>query len=185
MSCVVKGPLHLGQTPWSEGQEGSNNYLPEDSYDGSKVITVKRNDVYFMDKTPVECHDLDGKNSHCNGKIGTVITTKGDDVLLGFEDPALGKKKIKRGNLRVVKSLPLIRDDVPFPFAVPFTPVVCQGFNDFEKHLNGQIGTIIGIDEKYNATVVFDDPNIPSSEIPLKNLRTSSDLAKRVMPNIR
>ena len=182
MSCVVKGPLHLGQ-----GLNGLNNYLSEDSsHEGAEIITVKRNDVYFNNKTPVECHDLDGKNSHCNGKIGTVVGTKGDDVLVSFEDPALRAECIPRGNLRVVNKLPLIREDVPFPLVPPNTPVICQGLKfDYEKHLNDKRGTVLSVDENNNSAIVaFEDPNLPDTKVHLKNLFLSRELPKRFMPSI-
>ena len=179
MSCVVKGPIHLGSDP----DQGRDGYLSEDSYDGSEVITVKRNDVYFMDKTPVECQGLVGEESHLNGKIGTVSKTKDDDVLVSFEDPALRKEWVPRGNLRVISKLPLIREDIPFPFACPNTPVVCQGLKfDYEKHLNNKIGTVLGnIDENYNAMVTFEDPNLPDTKVHIKNLFLSKELPTRFM----
>ena len=184
MNCVVKGPLHLGPDPDKE-RDASNIYLnmSEDSYDGSEVITVKRNDVYFMDKTPVECQGLVGEESHLNGKIGTVSKTKDDDVLVSFEDPALRKEWVPRGNLRVISKLPLIREDIPFPFACPNTPVVCQGLKfDYEKHLNNKIGTVLGnIDENYNAMVTFEDPNLPDTKVHVKNLFLSKELPTRFM----
>ena len=184
MGCIVKGPLHLEHDP-IQSRDGSNTYLnlSEDSFDGSEVITVKRNDVYFIDKTPVECQGLVGEECHLNGKIGTVSKTKDDDVLVSFEDVALRKEWVPRGNLRVVNKLPLVREDVSFPFVCPNTPVVCQGLKfDFEKHLNGQIGTIMGtVDENYNAMVTFEDPNLPDTKVPIKNLFLSKELPTRFM----
>jgi len=180
-SCVVKGPIHLGSDP----KEGRDGYLSEDSYEGAKVITVKRKDVYFMDKTPVECQGLVGEESPLNGKIGTVSDTKDDDVLVSFEDRALRAESIPRGNLRVVSKLPLIREDISW-FVPSNTPVVCQGLvSDHEKHLNNKRGTVLGVDENNNsAIVVFEDPNLPDTKVHVKNLFLSKELPTRFMPSI-
>jgi len=179
MSCVVKGPIHLGSGP----DQGRDGYLLEDSYEGAKVITVKRNDVYFMNKTPVECQGLVGEESHLNGKIGTVCDKKDDDVLVSFADPALRKEWVPRGDLRVVNKLPLIREDVSFPMVPPFTPVICQGLKfEYEKHLNNKIGTVLNVDyENNSAMVTFEDPNLPDTKVHVKNLFLSKELPTRFM----
>ena len=178
-SCVVKGPLNLDQF---RGGGSSNPYLSEET------ITVKRDDVYFVKKSPVECHDLVGEDNHCNGKIGTVTgadSKEGRNFLISFEDVSIGNGRawVPRQNLRGVVNLPIFREDhLPYPI-LPCTPVVCQGLvSDHEKHLNDKVGTILSVDyENYTTMVVFEDANIPDTKVHLKNLFLSRELPKKFM----
>jgi len=183
-SCVVKGPLNLDQF---RGGGSSNTNLSEE------IITVKRDDVYFVKKSPVECHDLVGEDSHCNGKIGTVTgadSKEGRNFLISFEDISIGmdgRAWVPRQNLRGVVNLPLFREDLPHQMVLPFIPVVCQGLvSDHEKHLNDKVGTVLRVDYENNyAMVVFENPNIPDTRVHLKNLFLSRELPKRFMPSTR
>ena len=168
--CIVKGPL--GRTNFDNSRV--DGYSLE--YDDLNVITVERDAVHFTPGTPVVCHGLEGDESHLNGKIGAVVEYGEDEIYVSFEDSKLRATYVDRENLSVVFNLPL--NDAEF--IMPMTPVVCHGLKfDYEKHMNGKIGTVMGIDgdEIY---VEFEDPSLPRpAMINTKNLSISFDMPKR------
>ena len=184
-SCLVKGPLQPGKD-----DKGNNFFSVEDSYEDAKVITVKRDDVYSRQNSPVECHGLVGDKSHLNGKLGTLIghdSEEGLNILISFEDVSIGRVWVPRQNVRGVVNLPLFRDFDPFPMVPSCAPVVCQGLvSDHEKHLNNKRGTALGdVDANYNTTVVFEESNIPDTKVHVKNLFLSIELPKSYTPSTR
>ena len=161
--------------------------LTNNSYDDSNITTVKKDDVYLAKGLPVECHGLEGDGSILNGEIGSVEQIHEEDhdaILVSFEDPSLSPPMwINRKNLRVVINLPL-KSEGPIPLKMClYAPVICHGLKfDNEKHLNGKVGTVMGISEEDDTAYVrFEDPDIPDTVVSTKNLFLSCDLPKRVV----
>ena len=178
---IVRGPL------FDINKEDRNKLiLTNNSYDDSNIITVKKDDVYLAKGLPVECHGLEGDGSILNGAIGSVEHIDEEDhdaIMVSFEDPSLSPPMwINRKNLRVVINLPL-KSEGPIPLKMClYAPVICHGLKfDNEKHLNGKVGTVMGISEEEDTAYVrFEDPDIPDMVVSTKNLFLSCNLPKRV-----